>query len=82
VETSESAKFKIVEQIINHFKTEYEVIDIDGARIKFPEGWALVRASNTQPSLVVRFEADSNKNLSKIRGLVEPVIEQFKSEIE
>jgi phosphomannomutase/phosphoglucomutase len=50
------------------------LFDIDGARVKFPHGWALVRASNTQPSLVVRYEADSAEELQKIQSQVDEVI--------
>ena len=81
VDTTEAAKFQIVEQIVAHFKKDYEVIDIDGARIKFPNGWALVRASNTQPALVVRYEADTQENLDEIKGVVEPVLDGIKTSI-
>ncbi|MCP4150088.1 MAG: phosphomannomutase/phosphoglucomutase [bacterium] len=82
VDTTEEAKFDIVAHIVKHFKKEYEVIDIDGARVKFPHGWALVRASNTQPALVVRFEADSQEELDKIRSVVEPVIKETQTKFE
>lgn len=82
VDTTEEAKFKIVSHIVEHYKKTHEVIDIDGARVKFPHGWALVRASNTQPSLVVRFEADSEEHLKEIRDIVEPVIEETKKQME
>lgn len=82
VETTEEAKFKIVAHLVEHFKKEYDVIDIDGARVKFPNGWALVRASNTQPSLVVRFEADSPQHLEEIQNKVEPVIKKTQSMFE
>ncbi len=83
VDTTEEAKFKIVAHIVEHFKREYEVIDIDGARVKFPDGgWALVRASNTQPSLVVRFEADSEAHLQEIKDIVEPVIAETRKKFE
>lgn len=76
VDTTEEAKFKIVFHICEYFKKNYQVVDIDGARVKFPHGWALVRASNTQPSLVVRFEADSEEHLKEIQSIVEPVISE------
>jgi len=82
VDTSEEAKFDIVAQIVDHFKERNEVIDIDGARIKFPHGWALVRASNTQPSLVLRYEADSEKHLNEIKNAVEPVLKRIKEQSE
>ena len=82
IDTTEPAKFKIVARIVSHFKKNYEVIDIDGARIKFPNGWALVRASNTQPALVVRYEADSRDHLVEIQNTVDPVLRSIKADIE
>jgi phosphomannomutase/phosphoglucomutase len=74
-------KFEIVEKAQNAFN-EYESITIDGIRIKFDDGWALIRASNTQPVLVLRFEAQNETRLNEIRGLVEErlnkIIEEFK----
>jgi len=63
-------KFRIVEKAQNAFN-EYESITIDGIRIRFDDGWALIRASNTQPVLVLRFEAQNEARLNEIRGLVE-----------
>ncbi|RJQ19425.1 MAG: phosphomannomutase/phosphoglucomutase [Nitrospiraceae bacterium] len=63
-------KFAIVEKARQAFN-EYESITIDGIRIKFDDGWALVRASNTQPVLVLRFEAKTESRLKEIRGIVE-----------
>ena len=66
----DSIKFRIVEQAQNAFN-EYESITIDGIRIKFDGGWALIRASNTQPVLVLRFEAQNENRLNEIRNFVE-----------
>lgn len=63
-------KFKIVEKAQNAFN-EYESITIDGIRIKFDDGWALIRASNTQPVLVLRFEAQNEIRLNEIKSFVE-----------
>jgi len=52
-------------------------VDVDGVRVLFPDGWGLVRASNTQPVLVLRFEARSEKRLGEIRELVEKRVAQF-----
>ena len=52
-------------------KNKYDVVDIDGARVTFDDGWGLVRASNTQPVLVLRFEATSEKRRDEIRSLIE-----------
>lgn len=66
----EEKKFKVVEELVKSFATKYQVIDIDGARISFEHGWGLVRASNTQPVLVLRFEADSQPALERIQAEV------------
>ena len=66
----DNIKFKIVEKAQNAFD-EYESITIDGIRIKFNDGWALIRASNTQPVLVLRFEAQNKTRLNEIRSFVE-----------
>ena len=70
VETTEESKFEIVSQLTAHFKKKFPIIDIDGVRVTFPHGWAVVRVSNTQPTLVIRFEADSEENLEKIQHQV------------
>jgi phosphomannomutase/phosphoglucomutase len=62
-------KFQIVADLASEFKREYPVIDVDGARVAFEGGWGLVRASNTQPVLVLRFEAEDRKTLQKIQTL-------------
>ena len=71
VDCTEEQKFGIVQKIADEFAKTNEVITIDGARILFENGWGLVRASNTQAILVLRFEADSEENLQKIRETVE-----------
>ncbi|MCL5238814.1 MAG: phosphomannomutase/phosphoglucomutase [Nitrospirae bacterium] len=63
-------KFKVVERVKDFFK-DYPVIDIDGVRINFPDGWGLIRASNTQPALVLRFEASDGVLLEEIKNSVE-----------
>lgn len=67
-------KFDIVEQLKAHFRERYETIELDGARVNFPHGWGLVRASNTQPVLVTRFEASSQEALDAIRAEMEGAI--------
>jgi phosphomannomutase/phosphoglucomutase len=59
-------KFAIVDAVREHFRATHEVIDVDGARVQFGDGWGLIRASNTQPVLVVRFEARSKERLAEI----------------
>ena len=63
-------KFEVVRRLTEEFKKTHEVIDIDGARILFEHGWGLVRASNTQPVIVMRFEADSQDRLDEIQKTV------------
>ena len=79
VECDDAHKFDLVEQIVDHYRPTHELVDIDGARIQFDGGWALVRASNTQPVLVLRFEADSEQQLGTIRSEVESVLERFRN---
>jgi phosphomannomutase/phosphoglucomutase len=71
VECPEERKFAVVEAAAAHFSSQYEALTIDGVRVSFPHGWGLVRASNTQPALVMRFEATSEAELAKYRALVE-----------
>jgi len=71
VECPEERKFPIVEEAARAFAKQYDVLTLDGARISFPEGWGLVRASNTQPVLVMRFEASSEQALADYRNELE-----------
>ncbi len=71
VECPDDLKFGLVERVKESFRKEYPIVDIDGVRVLFPDGWGLVRASNTQPVLVLRFEARSPERLAEIRSLVE-----------
>ncbi len=76
VDVSDDAKFEIVEKAGRHFKKDYETIDVDGVRILFPDGWGLIRASNTQPVIVMRFEAKTREAMEKIKA---EVISKLKS---
>ena len=67
----DAKKFDVVRALTGDFRRTHQVIDVDGARIIFEHGWGLVRASNTQPVLVMRFEADSEEHLETIRKTVE-----------
>jgi phosphomannomutase/phosphoglucomutase len=69
-------KFEIVEKVTAYFKAKYDVNDVDGVRILYPDGWGLVRASNTQPVLVLRFEAETESRLQEIQAEVEKVIQE------
>jgi len=67
----DTIKFAVVKRAQDAFRGRFEMIDVDGARIVFPDGWGLIRASNTQPSLVLRFEAESRERLGEIRAIIE-----------
>ncbi|MGB9721765.1 MAG: phosphomannomutase/phosphoglucomutase [bacterium] len=69
IDTSDEKKFLIVERLKSEFKDKYKIIDIDGVRVDFGDGWGLVRASNTQPVLVLRFEAKTENRLDEIKNL-------------
>ena len=77
VDCSDEVKFEIAANVTKFFKGRYPTIDLDGVRVDFGDGWGLVRASNTQPVLVTRFEANSEKRLTEIRKLVEDKINEF-----
>jgi len=80
-ECPDEVKFQVVSELVKIFKSwGFEVIDIDGARIEFPEGWALIRASNTQPVLVLRFEANSPEFLEKLKEMVFGELEKVKKQ--
>ena len=71
IDCPDEQKFEIVRRLTEEFKQTNEVIDIDGARILFDNGWGLVRSSNTQPILVLRFEAESQNALENIQRVIE-----------
>ncbi len=75
----DATKFDVVERVKARFAAEREVITVDGARVLFDEGWGLVRASNTQPVLVLRFEARSEGALGAIRAEVERAVEEARA---
>ena len=79
VDTPDDVKFDVVREVTNHFRAKYEVNDIDGVRIHFPAGWGLVRASNTQPALVMRFEAASPELLRGYQTEVEQAVAKAKA---
>jgi len=76
VECPEDRKFAIVAEAARHFAGHHKVLTLDGARVSFPKGWGLVRASNTQPVLVMRFEASDEKALADYRSEVESWLRQ------
>lgn len=75
VDCADDVKFGVVTKVLEHYRPSHEVVEVDGARVLFEGGWGLVRASNTQPVLVLRFEADSQERLAAIRAEVEAVVQ-------
>lgn len=75
---ADDIKFDVVAGVVDHYRSTHSLVDIDGARIQFDHGWGLVRASNTQPVLVLRFEADTKASLTKIREEVESVVARIR----
>jgi phosphomannomutase/phosphoglucomutase len=76
VDVAEEEKFAIVARAIADFKKSHNVIDVDGARVLFEDGWGLLRASNTQPVLVLRYEARTEQGLGRIRQTMEDWLRQ------
>jgi len=76
VYASDEVKFKIVEEVKKELAKKYPVNDIDGIRVSYPKGWALVRASNTQAALVLRYEADTPEDLEAMRKEVGAALER------
>ncbi len=74
VECPDNVKFEVVKKIVVHYREKQDIIDIDGLRALYDDGWGLVRASNTQPALVLRFEALSEKRLNEIRDEIESTL--------
>jgi phosphomannomutase / phosphoglucomutase len=70
-------KFEIVRELTETFRSQYEVIDIDGVRIDFDDGWALIRASNTQPVIVLRFEANNQARLIELVNIIKEQMDHY-----
>ncbi len=77
VDCPDDKKFIIAARATEFFRQRYDVVVVDGVRVKFPEGWGLIRASNTQPALVLRFEAQSAAKLAEYRALIENKLADF-----
>ena len=76
---NDKEKFRMADQAISYFKKNYNCITVDGVRIKFSDGWALVRQSNTQPVIVCRFEAKTAERMNEIKNLVMDKLREFGS---
>ena len=76
VYASDEVKFQIVDEVKKELAKKYPVVGIDGVRVSYPHGWALVRASNTQAALVLRYEADTPEDLEAIQQEVGKTLER------
>ena len=83
VDCPDDVKFRLAERVRDHFRAAgYEIIDVDGVRVRFPHGWGLVRASNTQPALVMRFEAETPAALAEYRRTVEEAMARVRAALD
>ncbi|HEY8530918.1 MAG TPA: phosphomannomutase/phosphoglucomutase [Limnochorda sp.] len=74
---SDEAKFRVIRALQERFASEYPVIDVDGVRVLFPDGWGLARASNTQPAIVARCEGKTPEALARIEGIMKEALTAF-----
>lgn len=81
VDCPDEIKFEVVQQVLAHYQATHPVADVDGARIHFGDGWGLVRASNTQAVLVLRFEATTEARRDALRAEVEAVVARFRASL-
>ncbi|RKH44217.1 phosphomannomutase/phosphoglucomutase [Corallococcus sicarius] len=81
-DTKEEKKFAMVKRATEILRDAgHQIIDVDGVRVTFPDGWGLIRASNTQPILVLRFEASTESRLKEIQKLIESTVARAQSEV-
>jgi phosphomannomutase / phosphoglucomutase len=82
VDTVEEKKFALVKRATELLRADgHQLVDVDGVRVTFPDGWGLIRSSNTQPILVLRFEASTEQRLKDIQALIEGTVERVKREL-
>ena len=83
IDCADTTKFRVADRVRDELRAAgREVIDVDGVRLTFPHGWGLLRASNTQPALVMRFEADTAAHLSEYRATLEAAVATARREVE
>lgn len=80
IDCPDDLKFVVAERALDYFKDRYPVVTVDGVRVQLPHGWGLLRASNTQPAVVLRLEADSPEKLAEYRRWFEELLEKFRSQ--
>jgi phosphomannomutase / phosphoglucomutase len=81
IDCPDDKKFAVVAKVAEIVRRNHHVVDVDGVRVPFEKGWGLVRASNTQPVLVMRFEATTQKLLDKYQNEIEQIVGQAKQEV-
>jgi phosphomannomutase/phosphoglucomutase len=81
IDCPDDRKFEVVQKVADHIRQHRPIVDVDGVRVPFEHGWGLVRASNTQPVLVMRFEAADKDSLDRYRSELEKAVEQAKEEL-
>ena len=81
VDCPDDVKFQVVDKVGKIVRRQHQTVNVDGVRVLFEKGWGLVRASNTQPVLVMRFEAGSKDLLDKYRHELEGIVEQAKEQV-
>jgi phosphomannomutase/phosphoglucomutase len=82
VDCADEVKFKVADRVCARFRAEgRDIVDVDGVRVKFPHGWGLLRASNTQPVLVMRFEAQTEEELAEYQRTVERAVADARAEL-
>lgn len=83
VDCPDRVKFAVAERVRERLRAAgHELIEVDGVRVRFPHGWGLLRASNTQPVLVLRFEADTAARVAEYRALLERLVEEERAQIQ
>ena len=82
VECPDEVKFRVADRVRDRLRAEgRELVDIDGVRVRFPYGWGLLRASNTQPELTMRFEAQTPAQLAEYRATIEAAVADARREL-
>ena len=83
VAATDSEKFSLIDTLVEAADFEDATLTtIDGLRVDFPDGWGLVRASNTEPALTLRFEADSDESLEDIKGAFRELLQEVKPDLD
>lgn len=82
IDCPDDKKFNIVAELTKYFRKKYDVVDVDGVRVNLDDGWALMRASNTQPALVLRFEAKTKDRLKEIMQMVQNQLKKYEPTVQ